>query len=142
MTGNTHDQMGCAVSVETRARRRQLFEGLTDVCFAMDADLRFTFWNKASEDLVGIPEEDVLGKSWHDIFPPTTVCVRTAAEAFRRVLLKRTSEDFVINHLGRGRRLSLGVSAYPNPHGVTVIARDITERRRAEDALQQEKEKA
>ena len=142
MTGNTHDQMGSTGAVETRARRLQLFEGLTDVCFAMDADLRFTFWNKASEELVGIPEEEVLGKSWHDIFPPTTECARNAAEAYRRVLLKRTSEGFIINHLGSGRRLCLGVNAYPNPHGVTVIARDITERRRVEEALQQEKEKA
>jgi PAS domain S-box-containing protein len=142
MTGNTHDQMGSAGPVETRARRRQWFEELTDMCFAMDADLRFTFWNKASEKLVGIPEEEVLGKSWHDIFPPITECVRTATEAYRRVLLKRTSEGFIINHLGRGRRLCLGVSAYPSPHGVTVIARDITERRRVEEALQQEQEKA
>ena len=142
MIGNTRDQMSSVGSVETRAARRQLFEGLTDVCFAMDADLRFTFWNKASEELVGIPEEEVLGKSWHDIFPPTTECVRTAAEAYRRVILSRTSEGFIINHLGLGRRLCLGVSAYPNPHGVTVIARDITERRRVEEALQQEKEKA
>jgi PAS domain S-box-containing protein len=142
MTGNTRDQISSDWPVETRARRRQLFEGLTDVCFAIDADLRFTFWNKASEELVGIPEEEVLGKSWHDIFPPTTECVRTAAETYRRVILSRTSEGFIINHLGRGRRLCLGVSAYPNPHGVTVIARDITERRRVEEALQQEKEKA
>jgi two-component system, OmpR family, phosphate regulon sensor histidine kinase PhoR len=142
MTGTTHDQTGSAWPVETRARRRQLFEGLTDVCFAMDADLRFTYWNKASEELVGIPEEEVLGKSWHDIFPPTTECVKTAAEAYRRVLLKRTSEGFIISHLGGGRRLFLDVNAYPNKHGVTVIARDITERRRAEEVLQQEKERA
>jgi PAS domain S-box-containing protein len=142
MAGNTHDPMGNAGPVETKVRRRQLFEGLTDVCFAMDADLRFTFWNKASEELVGFPEEAVLGKSWHDIFPPTTECVKIAAEAYRRVLLKHTSEGFIINHLGRGKRLCLEVSAYPNPHGVTVIARDITERRRVEEALQQEKEKA
>jgi PAS domain S-box-containing protein len=142
MTGNTHDKIGSAGPDETRTLRRQLFEGLTDVCFAMDADLRFTFWNRACEELVGIPEEEALGKSWHDIFPPTTECVRTAAEAYRRVLLKRTSEGFIINHLGCGKRLCLGVNAYPNPHGVTVIARDITERRRVEEALQQEQEKA
>ncbi len=121
---------------------QRFLEELSDVCFAMDTDLRFTFWNKASEELVGIPEEAVLGKSWHDVFPPTTGCAKTAAEAYRRAPLKRKAEGFIISDLGRERRLCLGVRAYPNPHGVTVVARDITERRRAEEALQQEKEKA
>ena len=142
MTGNTDCLWEGAGSVQAGAMHRQLFEGLNDVCFAMDTDLRFTFWNKAGEELLGIPEEEVLGKSWHDIFPPTTECARTAAEAYRKVLQERTSEGFIINDLGIGRPLCLGASAYPNPHGVTVIARDITERRRAEERLQLEKENA
>jgi PAS domain S-box-containing protein len=107
MTKNTHDPANGLRPEENRARPRQLFEGLTDVCFALNADLRFTFWNPASEELVGIPEEEVLGKSWPDLFPLDTECGKTAAEALRRVLLNRTTERFLLHHLRRGKRLCL-----------------------------------
>ncbi len=48
----------------------------------------------------------------------------------------------VINHLGYGSRLCLGVGAYPSPQGVTALAGDIIERRHVEESLQQELEKA
>ena len=142
MTKNTHDPANGHRPAENRARPRQLFEGLTDVCFALDSELRFTFWNPASEELVGIPEEAALGQSWPDLFPLDTECGKTAAEALRRVLLNRTTERSLLHYLRRGKRLCLDASAYPNPDGVTVIARDITERRHLEEAWQQEKEKA
>ena len=37
----------------------------------MDNDLKYTFWNKASEILTGIPSEKAIGKSIYDIFPGT-----------------------------------------------------------------------
>jgi len=96
MTKNTHDPANGHRPAENRTRPRQLFEGLTDVCFALDSELRFTFWNPASEELLGIPEEAAIGQSWPDLFPLDTECGKTAAEALRRVLRNRTTERFLL----------------------------------------------
>jgi PAS domain S-box-containing protein len=39
---------------ETEERYRELADSITDVFFAMDERLRYTYWNKASEILTGI----------------------------------------------------------------------------------------
>jgi diguanylate cyclase (GGDEF)-like protein len=54
----------------------QIFEGLdynflnrllnqtSDCCSLLDKDLNYIFWNKAAEELTGIPKEEILGKSY------------------------------------------------------------------------------
>ena len=54
---------------ESEAQYKELAESISDVFFAFDEDLRYTYWNKASEKLTGIPARDALGKHLYDIFP-------------------------------------------------------------------------
>ena len=41
---------------------RNLANSITDVFFAMDENLRYVFWNQASEDLTGILSEKCTWK--------------------------------------------------------------------------------
>ena len=47
---------------ESETKFRYLAESITDIFFAMDKDLKLTYWNKASEKMSGIPAKDAIRK--------------------------------------------------------------------------------
>jgi PAS domain S-box-containing protein len=126
---------------EREERYRELANSITDVFFAMDDRLRYTYWNKASEILTGIPAEDALGKSLPEVFPDTPG-IKRAEKTYRSVLRTQQPQTFVNDYIDRdGRHYIFEISAYPSRAGISVFVRDITERKRAEESLQQSEEK-
>jgi two-component system, NtrC family, sensor kinase len=120
---------------------RTLANSITDVFFAMDEHLRYTYWNKASEILIGVRAEDALGKSLTEIFPDTPG-IRSAEKVYRDVLRTQQSQTFMTHYTDRdGRHYILEISAYPSRGGLSVFVRDITESKRAEEALRQSEER-
>jgi PAS domain S-box-containing protein len=119
---------------------RELADSITEVFFAMDEHLRYTYWNKASEILTGIRAEDAIGKSLLEIFPDTTG-MRNAEKVYRDVLRTQQSQTFVNEFDIDGRHYTFEISAYPSRGGISVFVRDITEHKQAEEALQQSEEK-
>ncbi len=57
-----------AVIKRSEAQYRALADSITDPFFAMDSNLRYTYWNKASETLTGIKAEEAIGKHIFDVF--------------------------------------------------------------------------
>jgi PAS domain S-box-containing protein len=119
---------------ESDARFRELADSITDVFFATDKDLRYTYWNKASEELTGIPAQDAIGKSIVKIFPDTPE-TRRAVEIYQDVLKTKQPRNFENEYNLGGKRFYLDISVYPTAGGIAVITTDITERKRAEEAL-------
>jgi PAS domain S-box-containing protein len=119
---------------------RELADSITEVFFAMNEHLRYTYWNKASEILTGVRAEDAIGKSLQDIFPDTPG-LRKAEKVYRAVLKTQKSRTFVNDFDIDGRYCIFEIGAYPSRGGISVFARDITERKRAEEALHQSEEK-
>jgi len=114
-----------------------------DAIIMMDPAGAICFWNKAAEAIFGCPPEEVLGKELHALLVPERF-----REAYRRGLahfqqsgdgpaIGRTLE-LVARRKGGGEfPVELSLSAVRLPagwHAVGVI-RDITERKRAEQAL-------
>jgi PAS domain S-box-containing protein len=120
---------------ESEESYRELADSITDVFFAMDQYLRYTYWNKASESLTGIRAEDALGKSLLEVFPDTP-WVRRAEKVYRDVLRTQQPQTFVNDTDLGGRHYVFEISAYPSRSGISVFVKDITERKRAEQALQ------
>jgi PAS domain S-box-containing protein len=118
---------------------RELADSITEVFFAMDEHLRYTYWNKASEILTGIRAEDALGKSLSEVFPDTPG-TRRAEKVYRAVLRTQKSQTFVNEFDIDGRHYIFEIGAYPSRGGISVFVRDITERKRAEEALRQSEE--
>ncbi|MCU7552033.1 PAS domain S-box protein [Chitinophagaceae bacterium LB-8] len=55
---------------EQHARFNELVvENNVDMIAAFDKELRVTVWNKAYEDIFGVPKRDILGKRLTDVFP-------------------------------------------------------------------------
>jgi PAS domain S-box-containing protein len=126
---------------ESEARYKELADSVTDVFFAMDKHLRYTYWNRASEILTGIRAEDAIGKSLRQIFADTPG-IREAEKAYRSVLKTHQPETFVSDYGDRlGSHHIFEISAYPSRNGISVFARDTTERKQAEEARTEAEER-
>jgi PAS domain S-box-containing protein len=109
---------------------RMLAESITDVFFALDKDLRYTYWNKASEDLTGISAKDAIGKSFYELFPDMKGT--RAEEVYLEVLRTGQSRSFVNEYKLEGKQFFFEINAYPTKWGISVFTKDITERKRME----------
>ena len=124
---------------ENEERYRELADSITDVFFAMDEHLRFTYWNKASEILTGIRAEDAIGKSLGEIFPDTPG-LRNAEKLYRKVLRTQQSQTFGNDFNINGSHYIFEISSYPARSGISVFVKDITERKQAEEARREAEE--
>jgi len=118
---------------ESERRYRELIDSISDVFFAMDRDLRYTYWNKASEKLTGVSAGDAIGKSLYELFPE--VKATRADTLYQEVLRTRQPRSFVNEYQLEGKNFSFEISAYPSKTGLSVFVKDISERKRAEEAL-------
>jgi PAS domain S-box-containing protein len=125
---------------ESGEKYRELADSITDIFFAMDKHLRYIYWNKASEILTGIRAEDAIGKSLREIFPDTPG-MRKAEKVYRNVLKTQQPQTFVNDTDIDGRHYIFEISAYPSRGGISVFVKDITERKQAEEKLEESEQK-
>ena len=114
-------------------RFRELADSITDVFFAMDKNLRYTYWNKASEELTGISAEEALGKSLYEVFPD--VKGTNIEKAYIDVLKLGEARFFEDEYHIDDRCHSFEISAYPTADGCSVFIKNITSRKNAEKEL-------
>ncbi|HEY9207011.1 MAG TPA: PAS domain S-box protein [Candidatus Methanoperedens sp.] len=119
--------------MENEASYRELTESIDDPFYAMDGDLRYTYWNKASEALTGISAKDAIGRSLYELFPNVK---GTKAEQFYIESLKTQQPDRLETEYQLGdRKFIFEINAYPTRTGLSVIAKDITEKKMLEAQL-------
>ncbi len=114
---------------ESEEKYRELTVSISDVFFALDKDLRFTYWNKASEKLAGIPEKDAIGKSISEVFPDPK---RTNEHFFQNALRTKQTQSFLTNYKIGDKESFFETNAYPTITGLSVFVKDITERKKME----------
>jgi PAS domain S-box-containing protein len=119
---------------ESEATYKELADSIADVFFAMDKELRYTHWNKASERLTGILAKDAIGKSLYELFPDTPE-TRKAERAYLDVLRMQQPQTFVSEYRLGGKDFFFAISVYPSKNGLSVFTRDITERKRVEEQI-------
>ncbi len=90
---------------------------------------------QASETLTGIEAKDAIGKSIYEVFGDTDQTKRSA-DMYREVLATQQSQTFENEFQLGGKRYVFEIHAYPTRRGVSVFARDITERRLMERRLE------
>jgi PAS domain S-box-containing protein len=118
---------------ESEEGYRELTESISDMFFAMDKDFRYTYWNKASEKLAGISAKDAIGKSLTEVFPDVK---GTRVEQFYKEALRTQQPQSYLNEYQlRGKDYVFEINAYPTKTGLSVFVKDITERKKVEEAL-------
>ena len=134
---------------EAHAFLDSIVDNVPIMLFVKEAEeLRFVRFNRASEELVGMDREEVLGKCDFDLFP------RELAEFFtqkdRAVLANGVMveiSDEILDTQNHGRRI-LHTKKIPvldatgQPRFLLGISEDITEKKQTELALQEAKEAA
>lgn len=118
---------------------RQLTESISDVFFEMDKDLICTYWNRASEKLTGISTKDAIGKSLSELFPDTLNTKKTE-RVYLDVLRTQQPQIFINEYIFGGKDFFFDISVYPSKRGLSVFAKDITERMQAEEELREKEE--
>jgi PAS domain S-box-containing protein len=126
----TERKLAEATLRQSENKYRELTESISDVFFAMDNELRYTHWNKASEKLTGVTATDALGKKFFDIFPENEV-TRSLQQIYLKAIRMQQSQHFISEYPG-SQNLIHEITVYPSKDGISVFIKDITERRQLE----------
>jgi len=135
---------------EVALHKNQMFlhsiiDNSTSLIYALDLEGRFTLANTALQKVLGKTGEELLGKTRQDLLPP-----EIAGEHRRNDLEVIGSEKPIFfeerNEEADGTHFYLTVKSLlldmnGQPYAVSGISSDITERKRAEEALRQSEEK-
>lgn len=126
--------------IKSEESYKELANSIDDIFFAFDKELRYTYWNKASEKLTGISAKDAIGKTIIEIFPNNEE-TRKSIEVYKKVLKNRRSKSFINEYHFGGKKYFFEISAYPSGAGLSVFVKDITERKKIEKKLKESEEK-
>ncbi|MEI2723397.1 MAG: PAS domain S-box protein [Verrucomicrobiota bacterium] len=125
-----------------------MVENLPIPVFIKEArELRFVLWNRAGEELTGIPSAEMIGKSDHDFFPAADAALyvaRDRAALTSRGVLETAEETIQTRHHGARITHVWKVPIFDaagQPTHLLGISEDITERKRIAVTLQQSEER-
>ncbi len=132
---------------ESERRWVTTLDSIGDAVMATDRDGRVTFLNPVATALTGWQPEDALGQPIQSVFNIINEQTRAPAEDIVNRVLKDGRVAELANHtalLARdGREIPIADSAAPiidsdgTVAGVVLVFRDVTERRRADEALRE-----
>ena len=129
----------------TETRFQRYVKEANDLIFTLDASGKITSANRATSEVTGYSADELLGKDPLDfVVPEARASVRAALRKVTRGEQVQRVEAEIISRVGR--RISLEVRGRlihegKRRIGTFYVARDITERKRTEDALRESEER-
>lgn len=111
-------------------RFRDLANSISDVFFAMNRDLRCTYWNHASEKLTGIPAPKAIAQNITDLLPESMA--KDLDKLFHESMETQTTKTYVSKVKLQNKVYYFDINIYPAKHGLSVFFKDVSERMYAE----------
>jgi diguanylate cyclase (GGDEF)-like protein/PAS domain S-box-containing protein len=140
MVGTAQDVTDRTRAQEAAQRLAAIVQSSSDAIYSVAADLTVTTWNAAAERLLGRPAAEMLGHPIASVWPPEHFEINRSM--FERAFAGEVITDVETIRLHRdGTRVAVTVSWSPIKDdsgaiiGVSVIARDITQRKQLEEQL-------
>ncbi|MBW2063722.1 MAG: PAS domain S-box protein [Deltaproteobacteria bacterium] len=132
---------------ESEYKYRTILETIEEGYYEMDLSGKLTFFNDSMCKILGYGRDELLGMNGQDITTPESAS--RLKEVFRAIYRKRRPARIVEIEILRkeGDKRVLEISASPllsdsgKPLGFKGVARDITPRKKAEDALRKSEER-
>ncbi len=124
---------------ESRRRLQAILDNAPSVIYVKDLEGRFQLVNRSFESVAGLPGEEVIGKTDHDVFPPEQAddfrrndreVIETGSPVEREEVVRRGATTHTFISVKFPLADSAGVT-----YAVCGISTDITERKLAEEAL-------
>ena len=128
---------------ESEERYRELVENANDIVYVLDFDGKITSINKAAEMILGYSQEELIGTKITEVLALDSLVV---GEQMLTSGHQRTNYEVeVVSKAGRVLTLETSsklITKGSQPIGIQGIARDISTRRRAEEALREADQRA
>jgi PAS domain S-box-containing protein len=136
----TIDATAETAAAETRERMAAIVENSDDAIVSKDLNGIVTSWNPAAERMFGYKAEEIIGKSITLIIPPELLTDETLIIG-KVVRGERLRHFETVRVTKSGERLNISLTVSPLRDatgkivGATKVARDVTDLKRAEQAL-------
>ena len=122
---------------ELRRRHEAIVNSSADAIYSLTPDGTITTWNQAAERLYGYAPGEIIGRNLDVLFPPGP-----GSKLSSGPLLEAKQSQFETVQVAKfGGRIEVAISVARfedagMPEGISVIARDVSERNRAQDHIQ------
>jgi len=117
---------------EAHLKLQSVLDSITDGLLVLDGDWQFTYCSEHGARILGLRPEDLVGGCVWELFPRAEGS--KFGDAYRRAVASREPvhfEEFYPEPLN----MWLECHCYPTDEGLSVYFRDISDRKRAEEAL-------
>jgi PAS domain S-box-containing protein len=135
-------QVHCVIAIdltrqELRRRHEAIVNSSADAIYSLTLDGTITTWNQAAKRLYGYTPEEVIGRKVDMLFPAQGLGSEVSSA---RLMAAGQSQQETMQVAKCGKRIEVAISVATFddagvPEGISIIARDISERNRAQEHI-------